>query len=331
MRNFYFIILFTLITTSSFAQAPFTSNNCFQLNDSSKIGFAVVSAAFDDLLDSTGSNYTWDFSSTGSPGPWTSWTSPTISYNFQAASLSIHSPFATSEINEYALVAFARDNFYTYSTNQDTLYTEGFYNSSNKVYSPRIPYLNFPLNFSDSVYTSTIQDGGTAVGPGSVTRYWIYDGFGTLKLPYGTESNVYRIRTHQADSSSVLASLLSTTEEIIWFSQADGIPVLRIVKMGPTTMAAYYSSASGTTNISEKDFSNTYSIYPNPVANQLSIKTEKNFIGSMYFIKDETGRLLMQGKIINENTSLDISNLATGTYFIQVAKEKAIGFNVLKN
>ncbi|CAN5411363.1 hypothetical protein BH10BAC1_BH10BAC1_13170 [soil metagenome] len=180
-------------TTMTFAQAQFNASNCFQLNDSAKLGFAVVSQSFDNFIAQTGSSYTWDFTTTGTPGPWTSWTSPTALYKFQPSSASIHLPFASTEINEYASLPFARDHFYTYSTIQDTLYCDGFYTSSDKVYLPRIPYLTFPLNYSDSVYTQTTQTGGTALGPGVISRYWIYDGFGTVKFPYGTESNVYRI------------------------------------------------------------------------------------------------------------------------------------------
>jgi len=331
MRNLSFALLFTLLSSTIFAQSSFTSNNCFQLNDSSKIGLAVLSTSLDGFIDSTGNNYTWDFSSTGSPGPWTSWTSPTISYNFQPASLSIHSPFIGSEINEYALVAFARDNFYTYSSTQDTLYTEGFYNSSNKVYSPRIPYLTFPLSYSDSIYTYTPQDGGTAVGPGSVSRYWIYDGFGTLKLPYGTTNNVFRIRTHQTDSSSVLGSVLGISEELIWFSQADGIPILRLVKVGPTTTVAYYASVSGSTSIDQLETTKFGSIYPNPATNYVSYNSENNVIGSKFIISDQFGKEVLTGRLINKTTNIDISKFATGIYLFQVENGSGQTFKVLKN
>ena len=317
MKQFISLVLFLSVSVVLVAQPQFTASNCFQLNDASSIGFAVVSAPFGNQQSLTGSDYTWDFSSTGTPGPWTNWAAPTAEYVFQASSSSIHTPFLATQINEYGQLPFARDHFYSYSSASDTLYMNGFYSSSNHQYIPAIPYLSFPLSYSDSIHTHTIQNQGAPM-TGSVTRYWIYDGFGTLVLPYGTANDVYRIRSMQVDSSYVLNSILSTNEEIIWFRQSDGIPVLRFVKQGETVMYAYYASASGATAISETK-SNKLSVFPNPIQERIHVTLPNNEQIARIELLDMQGRTALQGA--DSPIYLDGSSLRSGAYMIQVTLE----------
>jgi hypothetical protein len=165
-----------------------------------------------------------------------------------------------------------------------------------------------------------VQTGGTAVGPGSVTRYWIYDGFGTVKMPYGTETNVYRIRTKQVDSSSVLNSILATTEELIWFRQSDGIPILRFIKQGPSTIAAYYASVSGVSAISESILDNKLIVYPNPFNDKIILSNLSNKQIKQVLIYD-TQRKLVLSMTNFDNKELNTSKLYNGFYTLEIQLE----------
>lgn len=319
MKKNYFRLFALLISSVAAAQPQFEAINCFQVNDSSKLGYALVTDTYESFVSQTGSNYTWDFSNTGAPGPWTSWTNPTASYLFQPASQSTHTTFATSEINELVYLAFGRDLFYTYSSDQDTLYYDGLYISNNYPYKPRVPYLSFPLNFNDSIYTNTQQYANytqPTVATGSVTRYWLYDGFGTVKFPYGTATNVYRIRTKQVDSNFII-NTANIFEEMMWFRQSDGIPVLRFQKNG-TLVNAYYASAEAASAI--EDIANNEQhthVYPNPFSNNISILLPKGEKGKQINVYNCQGQ-----KIISEswpaNNSIDTEMLDKGIYIVEV-------------
>lgn len=45
------------------AQPQFTNTHCFEVGDTSRLGFAIVTQTFDDYKALTGTNYTWDFNS----------------------------------------------------------------------------------------------------------------------------------------------------------------------------------------------------------------------------------------------------------------------------
>jgi hypothetical protein len=299
------------LAVQSVAQQSFTDDNSFQVNSSSTLGFAVYLQSYETIVPQTGSNHTWDFQSAN-------WTNPVTPYLFQTASVSPHTVFHHTGINEYSNILFGRNHFYTYSEDRDTLYSDGFYSAANYLYRPRIPYLSFPLNFGDSVYTRTRQFAvptQPSTATGSITRYWIYDGFGTLQLPYGTVQDVYRIRTRQVDSSYILNSG-TVYDEMIWF-RADGIPVLRLLK-NATIMSAYFSS-TGASGVKEL-YGNTQKIriYPNPARDRLRILTSENHETATYQILDNWGKIVKRGTLSDPSFEVDIRNLSSGVYFLSV-------------
>lgn len=310
------IFIFGTILTA-ISQPQFTNNQCFQVNDTSRLGFAIVNQNFDGFKTLTGSNYTWDFSSGQIPGPWTSWASPTVEYKFQPSSQSIHTLFQNTQINEYANTPFARDLFYSYSNNNDTLYYEGLYSNTSYLAMPRFAYLTFPLNFNDSTGIWAQQFANPnqpTFATGSVTRSWKYDGYGTVVFPYGTVTNVYRIKTFQVDSNYII-NLATTYEEFIWFRQSDGIPVLRFLKNG-TLISAYYASASGTTGLNENFNEMDVSVYPNPFNENIIISNHMNKNIELINLYDYTGKLILSKKNATDFISSTILN--NGLYIIEV-------------
>jgi plastocyanin len=74
-----------------------------------------------------------------------------------------------------------------------------------------------------------------------------------------------------------------------------------------------------------------FSIYPNPTKGLLTVKVNSNVMGSPYFITDQTGRQILDGKIINETTLVDISQFAEGVYMFLVTGQRSQSFKVIKN
>ncbi len=58
------------------------------------------------------------------------------------------------------------------------------------------------------------------------------------------------------------------------------------------------------------------SIYPNPASNQLNITVSESLLGENYSLYNSVGQLVLTNKIQSTQTTLDISNLAQGTYTV---------------
>lgn len=73
------------------------------------------------------------------------------------------------------------------------------------------------------------------------------------------------------------------------------------------------------------------SVYPNPANNLMTIKAGNDLVGSQYLISDQTGRQVLDGKLANEATPVDISQLTPGIYLIQVAGQRRLSVKMIKN
>ena len=59
-------------------------------------------------------------------------------------------------------------------------------------------------------------------------------------------------------------------------------------------------------------------VYPDPVGNVMQIRADGQWQNAEAVIYDATGRQVMNFKLTGENTSVEVSKLAKGTYFVQV-------------
>ncbi len=71
-------------------------------------------------------------------------------------------------------------------------------------------------------------------------------------------------------------------------------------------------------------------IFPNPAANQLHIQIPLSAMGSDYRIVDLKGVIIKQGKLLVQNTIMDIGHLSAGTYAIIIGQHDGQTFKWLK-
>jgi hypothetical protein len=139
------------------------------------------------------------------------------------------------------------------------------------------------------------------------------------------------------DGNSVNATLLnpggSTGTNIpgpFTSTAADGSLTIKFYSDGGVTAPGYVANTSCTPTLANALFNGIdFSYFPNPTNGKVSIvsKNEINEV-SVYSI---SGQLLIENKLNDLNTSVDISSFATGTYFFKLKfGEKEVNFKVLK-
>ena len=72
-------------------------------------------------------------------------------------------------------------------------------------------------------------------------------------------------------------------------------------------------------------------IFPNPAEDFLNIQASL-YEDVSYILYDEMGKLILQGRLLTEKTSLEVSQLATGRYslILNNSKENLKTFNIIK-
>ncbi|MEY3084642.1 MAG: hypothetical protein RL037_822 [Bacteroidota bacterium] len=72
------------------------------------------------------------------------------------------------------------------------------------------------------------------------------------------------------------------------------------------------------------------SIFPNPASNQLNVTCNSKLIGNRYEIYDNSGKLVLSGKITFETTSVLLDSLTDGMYLIHVGSNEKKSFTIIK-
>ncbi|OFZ00737.1 MAG: hypothetical protein A3K10_12475 [Bacteroidetes bacterium RIFCSPLOWO2_12_FULL_31_6] len=73
-----------------------------------------------------------------------------------------------------------------------------------------------------------------------------------------------------------------------------------------------------------------FSVYPNPVTNQITIKTTAKLVGAAYTIYDNMGKMVLSGQLNAENTIIELGNLSGGIYLFSVGENNKQTFKVIK-
>ena len=71
---------------------------------------------------------------------------------------------------------------------------------------------------------------------------------------------------------------------------------------------------------------NTLKLYPNPVVSVLNVKTDHNFINQPYTIIDGLGRVVLNGKLNEVDTAINVEQLSKGIYYLKVDGNSATKF-----
>jgi hypothetical protein len=71
-------------------------------------------------------------------------------------------------------------------------------------------------------------------------------------------------------------------------------------------------------NLGIEETENLFKVYPNPTSEELNITIATKFIGSTYKILDLLGKKVLDGKINNTNSTIDVSTLSKGYYLLQI-------------
>jgi poly(3-hydroxybutyrate) depolymerase len=148
---------------------------------------------------------------------------------------------------------------------------------------------------------------------------------GATFLP--AETAALNIATYKGYTGSILTSGTTTgtgSLEITEYSYLSG-DVVHLKgsaqhQANPTQknyVTNYFSDCATTLGIEENALFEI-TVYPNPANDILYIKADTALLNADYAINDNLGKTLLVGKIKSENTSIDITTLSKGVYYLSI-------------
>ncbi len=86
------------------------------------------------------------------------------------------------------------------------------------------------------------------------------------------------------------------------------------------------------TSVQENQLTNiVLSIYPNPTNDIIHINTSTSLTNESYSIVNTLGQTILNGKIENESSTIDVQTLQAGIYFLQLGNKQTQSYKIIKN
>ena len=217
------------------------------------------------------------------------------------------------------------------SLNTGTTPAQGvkFTNSAIAGIWPMAPGDTYTDTFSGTVLGVPLFGTGNVLGSTTVTS----SGSGTITLPNGqTYSNIVQVKmkqTYTANISVLTFSIktIDTTTQYMYYTPSQKFPLLQVsygsTFDGTTTTKSFQMTASKniTIGIRDREFSNSFSFYPNPANDNISFNlSNSNAETCAIEIINLMGQSVMKktlGSAVNIKEVIDISSLEKGTYILK--------------
>jgi hypothetical protein len=312
------LVVFISVLIAAKAQGPtLTSSSAPQIGDLYTMQAVYVEGA---SPGSSGANQVWDYSSIIDSGT-------TFSESVVSPS---GTPYAASFPGaNIALSNNSGDTAYGYETlSNNSLTYLGNYISAAGFINYNVPRVLFqyPLSYTDSYtnpFAGTTFNGDSITGTDSI----VADGYGTLRLPSHTYSNVLRLRytqyTHTINSS------LGYYEDLYQVEYSYYIPGYHnfLLDIAYTTNDVNGAVSSGTgatyakgvtTGISDINPEPDIKVYPTLTSGIVTVQTANTTHDMKYELYGLDGSVQMHGNLSEGGTIINLKNITASIYILRI-------------
>lgn len=327
MKKIYFLAISIMAFQTMNAQITLTA-----ANNTPSLGDSFTQNTYDAntvTAGSAGANITWNFASLTAQS--------TQSFNMVTpSSLSDGSNHPSSNV----ATSSSTGEVYMY-VDTDELSIAGNYvpGTLRESFTDVRELTKFPITFGNSfseTFDGTINNIGASQtfdrgGTIAITA----DGYGDLILPYGTITNVLRVKVISLYSDGQGGTPFINYEDTtyLWYNASTKFPIMNwtILNSGgfSTLKSGWYLDQSSVVVSLGDDFTpnNPITIYPNPVSNnQTTILLDKLYENAQLQVIDITGKIVKAENVAatSKNITLKLDGLNKGIYFVQILHDNAL-------
>ena len=333
------LIIFLLACTTATAQITVTDADMPSAGDIKVVSIGNPMDISNPEL--TGTNYTWDFSLLTAvqqrQDTFVTVSSTPLGYQVFFNNIILYpdhvADFGLKVESPISLPQLSVEDVIDYHANSSSHFKRvGFGARINSVptsvrFTPTDTQYVFPMNYGDTwqgnyFYDITIP--ALLYFGESATRTDTVDGWGTVMTPFGT-FDALRVKSilHKTDSTYIDLVGFGTTQnlpeeiEYKWLANGQDIPVMKIVTRGGIVTTVEYLDNFLGIGIDEKDHADIQ-IRPNPANDLVFVETQGSHTSGVR-VYSLDGQLVKSLTSTVKTIRLDVSDLANGTYVIEVS------------
>lgn len=200
------------------------------------------------------------------------------------------------------------------------------------IYTNPLQRIEFPMEYLSSYSDTFASYYESPPAPPNSTgdgfKNAIIDGYGTLKTPNGTYTNVLRQKTNLTiNYSANLGFPQQIEEDYIWYQAGISHPIMSIInKVSYGQKSVVYTNTppknnnTSINNIDEKNLS--FEIYPNPTTGFFNINFENQKVDAI-IVKDILGKVVFTKEITGVNNggnfvTVNASGWSKGIYLVEI-------------
>ena len=90
-------------------------------------------------------------------------------------------------------------------------------------------------------------------------------------------------------------------------------------------------TVQNTSGLANNNLKTEFSISPNPVVNSMRLNSSPDLQGIQYYMMDTSGKQVLEGRLNESLTNVDVSMLLPGVYLLQVSGQRKFSVKVIKN
>lgn len=114
-----------------------------------------------------------------------------------------------------------------------------------------------------------------------------------------------------------------SNSHFLYTTQPPGISILyhnSTVKFSTINNAVWTYMLSSPTTVGNNELENSsaFTLYPNPSASSVTIRSEPSFVGKTYILQNLNGQIMATGTLSSEEFSIDLSSYQNGIYFVKI-------------
>jgi hypothetical protein len=314
MRKLYALVL-GLLTLQAFAQPTLTSAGLNPMVGET-FSMAVITSGGSFDIGNAGSNQTYNFAALSGTGSTVSMVTPN--------STGVSSQFAGST------VAASFGSYYSFYTPSNlSLELKGNYSSGVAyIYTNTKSLIAYPMTYNSSfvdTYTNYYTVSGLTTNSNG-TASMIADGYGTLVLPWGTLTDVLRVKEEDSYTSTSNVSTANVTGTVYYyFKEGIHMPVVTVTTYstngfpGPTTVTMLTEMPS---SISEPSANVNVEVYPNPTTEYFNVTNLSK--GDSMQLFDAEGRLVWTAYAVEGINTCRPTDLASRIYYLVISTKQGM-------